>query len=322
MATAAPAKPQKNLETLKLEEIILDKEIQQRANWRANSKDVVEYTQLVRQGVRFPAIVVYEDEDGSTFLADGWTRYHAFKNAGKVRIAADVRKGTKQDAIWFATSANKTHGFHRTNEDKRKAVTTALTLKPELSDKAIAEHVGVSGEMVGDVRAKLEKKGELAERKEIKTKSGAVVKNDAKAKAQRKAAGTKGAAAKTGIAPKGENPMIMPATAPINDGVVLDGDGTPVTDRKLKAVFKRVQTFQKMAASLQAAAKYYDQLVAHEAGTFLGAYDGQVLRDLAEMIDAATPMRVNIWYGNGWEPKNISQCARNQELQDSAKPAK
>src|SRR5262249_19191162 len=54
------------------------------------------------------------------------------------------------------TGANKTqHALRRTNADKRRAVEVALELRPGLSDPAIADHCGVSAEMVRQRRAAL-----------------------------------------------------------------------------------------------------------------------------------------------------------------------
>ena len=48
--------------------------------------------------------------------------------------------------------ANQPHGLRRTHADKRKAVTLALKLHPEMSDQAIADHCGVSRNMAFGVR--------------------------------------------------------------------------------------------------------------------------------------------------------------------------
>jgi len=63
-----------------------------------------------------------------------------------------VTPGSRKDAAWAACAANQTHGLRRTNADKRKAVTLALKLHPEMSDQAIADHCGVSRNMAFGVR--------------------------------------------------------------------------------------------------------------------------------------------------------------------------
>ncbi len=61
------------------------------------------------------------------------------------------------EAIWLASRANLTHGVRRTNEDKRRAVEMALSSKgASMSDRAVAEHVGVTHPLVSKVRGEVE----------------------------------------------------------------------------------------------------------------------------------------------------------------------
>lgn len=60
------------------------------------------------------------------WLADGFHRTAAAKSAGLAEIDADVRQGTRRDAILFSVGANAAHGLRRTNADKRRAVETLL----------------------------------------------------------------------------------------------------------------------------------------------------------------------------------------------------
>lgn len=94
--------------------------------------------------------------DGSVhWLWDGFHRYFALRQADAPTMALEVTKGTQEDARWLAAGANKDHapaGLRRTNDDKRNAVRMALEIKPDLSDRAIAEHVGVSDKTVAAVR--------------------------------------------------------------------------------------------------------------------------------------------------------------------------
>lgn len=116
-----------------------------------NTAVVDEYAEMIDL---LPPIIVYFD-GSHHWLADGFHRYHAARKAGMIMIRADVRDGNLDDARWFATSANKAHGLRRTNADKRKAVVAALRLRPNHSDRAIAEHVGVSSPTVGLMRLEL-----------------------------------------------------------------------------------------------------------------------------------------------------------------------
>jgi hypothetical protein len=46
-------------------------------------------------------------------------------------------------------------GLRRTNQDKHRAVEKALSLRPKMSDRAIAEHCGVGSTLVLRVRQEL-----------------------------------------------------------------------------------------------------------------------------------------------------------------------
>jgi hypothetical protein len=71
-----------------------------------------------------------------------------------------VRQGTRDEAKWFASAANKQHdksGLKRTSADKRKSVLLALGLEHgrSSSSRVVADHIGVSYALVQDVRKQL-----------------------------------------------------------------------------------------------------------------------------------------------------------------------
>ena len=108
---------------------------------------VQEYAEAMQAGDEFPPVTVVHD--GATFwLVDGFHRLFAHRRLNRQQIKAEVVTGELKDARWLSVAANKAHGLRRTNEDKAKAVTRALRLREELSNPAIAEHVGVSVETV------------------------------------------------------------------------------------------------------------------------------------------------------------------------------
>jgi hypothetical protein len=115
---------------------------------------VEEYADLHDAGVAFPPAVVFHD-GGDYWLADGFHRYHGAKKVGKPSLLCEVRRGTVEEARWYAFGANKAHGLRRTNEDKRRAVQAALRMKPEKSDRAIADHCGVHHDTVSEYRKRL-----------------------------------------------------------------------------------------------------------------------------------------------------------------------
>lgn len=118
-----------------------------------NDDVVTEYADAIGAGANMPPIVVFHDGK-KYWLADGFHRYFAHIKARATEIDADVRKGTRRDAILYSVSANKDHGLRRTNADKRCAVKTLLADKEwrAWSDREIAELCGVSHPFVAAIR--------------------------------------------------------------------------------------------------------------------------------------------------------------------------
>ena len=121
-----------------------------------------DYAEAMSAGVKFPPVVVFQDGE-HYWLADGFHRLKAAFAAGFDAIDSELRQGTLEDAQWYSFSANKTNGLRRTNEDKQRAVKSAL-LHPraaDLSNCAIARHVGVDEATVRSWRAKLAASSEI-----------------------------------------------------------------------------------------------------------------------------------------------------------------
>ncbi len=120
-----------------------------------NGDVIMEYTEALRAGARFPAVEVYE-HGGDYILTDGHHRFRAYMNLGRQTIPAIVLQGDLSDARWAAAAANREQtSLRRSNADKRKAVQLALEAFPDRSDRAIADHVGVDGKTVASVRQEL-----------------------------------------------------------------------------------------------------------------------------------------------------------------------
>jgi transposase-like protein len=122
-----------------------------------NSGVVADYMAAMAGGAEFPPVVVFHD-GSNHWLADGFHRIKAAEKAGRDEIACEVHQGTQQDAQWYSFSANKTNGLRRTNQDKQRAVKAALQHPSGagLSDGQIAQHVGVSDQMVRNYRRRME----------------------------------------------------------------------------------------------------------------------------------------------------------------------
>jgi hypothetical protein len=112
---------------------------------------VEDYAADMRRGDEFPPVVVFFDGT-DRWLADGF--HH--RDAGHDDIAADIRQGTRRDAILHSVGANARHGWRRTNEDKRRAVLTLLgDAEWSLwSNREIARRCGVDDHTVATLRPK------------------------------------------------------------------------------------------------------------------------------------------------------------------------
>ena len=149
-----PTKFQADARTIKLD-AINEGGAQMRVEMSANT--VVEYAEAIRDGAVFPAIVVYEDEAGVIWLADGYHRKQASAEAGLTEMLAEVRRGSSRDAILHGVSANASHGLRRTQADKRHAVETLLKdpTWAQWSDRKIGEAARVDHKTVAVVRREL-----------------------------------------------------------------------------------------------------------------------------------------------------------------------
>lgn len=139
---------------IKLDKISIDGGTQPRKN--INEDIVSEYTEAMQDGDNFPPVIVFND-GAKYWLADGFHRYHASKKVGYLEIEAEVKNGTKRDAILYSVSANAKHGLRRTNADKRKAVKTLLQDEEwsQWSDREIARRCEVTHPFVSKMRSNL-----------------------------------------------------------------------------------------------------------------------------------------------------------------------
>jgi hypothetical protein len=136
---------------LKLEQIVRDPEIQSRITVYENT--VLEYVEALERGEVFPPVTVFDD-NGTYYLVDGWHRDEAMYRCGRKEIEAEVKMGSRRDAILFSVGVNSNHGLRRSTKDKRKAVMTLLH-DPEWvkwSDHEIAGRCHVSQPFVSNLR--------------------------------------------------------------------------------------------------------------------------------------------------------------------------
>lgn len=122
-----------------------------------NDQTVKEYAERYKAGDAFPPIVVFFDGEYH-WLGDGNHRLLAqMVELGRKSVLAEIRKGTRRDALLYAMGANTDHGLRRTNQDKRRAVEVLLTDEEwsQWSNVVIARHTGVGESFVRKVRDEL-----------------------------------------------------------------------------------------------------------------------------------------------------------------------
>lgn len=92
----------------------LDMSLQTRCG--TDAETVNGYAEAMADGAKFPDVTVFTD--GATYwLADGFHRVMAARQNGRATIAADVRKGTDDDAVVFGGTANNRQGRRPTRAD-------------------------------------------------------------------------------------------------------------------------------------------------------------------------------------------------------------
>ncbi|KQZ98434.1 hypothetical protein ASD64_15760 [Mesorhizobium sp. Root157] len=112
-----------------------------------------DYRDALQDDATFPPVIVYHDGE-HYWLADGFHRVHAHMARKLVNIEADVRQGTRRDAVLYSVGANASHGLRRTNEDKRRAVMMLLddVEWSGWSDREISRRCGVDNSFVSRLR--------------------------------------------------------------------------------------------------------------------------------------------------------------------------
>lgn len=146
---------------VRLDSIAFDAGTQIRA--ALDQQVVTDYAEQMTSGATFPPIVLFHDGN-QHYLADGFHRFMAAQRNHFRDIDADVRAGTKEDALWFALGANRTNGKRLTESDKKHAVLIALHTWKDYSAGRIAEQIGCSQDYVSHIRAQVMKTFDLPDR--------------------------------------------------------------------------------------------------------------------------------------------------------------
>jgi hypothetical protein len=141
-------------ECLPLADIKIDTACQARA--AINATIIDEYAKIMkgRSDDTFPPVVVFHDGTDH-WLSDGFHRHAAAEKAGLHSLKADIREGSRREAVLYAVGANVAHGLRRTNADKRRAVN--ILLEDEAwstwSNRDISRRCGVDEGLVRKLRS-------------------------------------------------------------------------------------------------------------------------------------------------------------------------
>ena len=131
--------------SLSIDVLVLDADTQSRLS--IHDETVLDYAELIEVDTTavewpFPPVDVFHD--GSRYMvADGFHRVLAAAKTKRASIPCIVHKGTATDALFFAMTANDNHGLRMTRADKRANVELLLDDYPKMTQKLIAETVGV-----------------------------------------------------------------------------------------------------------------------------------------------------------------------------------
>jgi len=145
------------MKTLNLLNIRIDGGTQAREE--LNQEAVADYAEKMRDGEVFPPVTVFFD--GSEYwLVDGFHRYFATKSNGKTSIDCDVQNGTLKEAVRFSWKANGKRGLPLNSNDYKKIILAMLKDEEakKMSNRQIAEYVGVSHSTVNRFKSSLEQR--------------------------------------------------------------------------------------------------------------------------------------------------------------------
>ena len=149
-------KPKPKKAKLSLDQIMATSDTQVR---KVDAKIVERYTEDLKDGAIFPPIIVFNEggESQRWWLADGFHRLFAHRDADVPEIACEVHVGGLLEAQIYSYGANATHGFQRSRKDTTRAVELALQ-NPELAEfkqQDIADICGVTRRTVSRIKQRL-----------------------------------------------------------------------------------------------------------------------------------------------------------------------
>jgi len=135
-----------------------------------NESAVLRYAALMdtEEGpAKFPPILVYRDENGAHWIADGHHRVLAAMRCQLTEIRAEIREGSKADALWAAAEINSKNGLPLEGDDIRQTIVMLIEAWPNKSLRSIADAVGCSKSYVGLIKTQMSLDGQLADNPDL-----------------------------------------------------------------------------------------------------------------------------------------------------------
>jgi hypothetical protein len=199
--------------TLNSEVLRCDTDVQPRL--ALSDAHIREYATLLQEGHQLGTIVVFQD-GSDYYLADGFHRVAAAKSIGLEELPAEIRVGTKRNAMLYACGANK-HGKPLSNTDKQRVVLHLLEDAEwgQWSDREIARHCGVGHAFVSRLRRSLSLGDSDTAPRTYRTKQGTVTTMETRAIGKRAAPEAPGDA---DTLPGSHPSVVIPDTAEMHAG--------------------------------------------------------------------------------------------------------
>jgi ParB-like chromosome segregation protein Spo0J len=116
---------------------------------RLGGEDKAHVALLAEAETPLPPILV---DRRSMRVIDGMHRLPAASSKGRETIDVEFFDGSAADAFLCSVEANVTHGFPLSQADRRAAAARIIASHPHMSDRAIAESVGLAAKTVAAIR--------------------------------------------------------------------------------------------------------------------------------------------------------------------------
>jgi hypothetical protein len=116
---------------------------------RSRGTDPEHVKRLAQIETPLPPILVYKP---TLQVIDGMHRLQAAKLRKRTHIEVIFFDGSETDAVILAITENVSHGLPLSLADRRKAASRILSVRPELSDRAVGEKAGLAAATVRSIR--------------------------------------------------------------------------------------------------------------------------------------------------------------------------